>query len=212
MTTSPGLFIVLDGPDGAGKTTQAAALEAHLREAHGRETLAVREPGGTKLGEDVRRILLDPAHEAMILEAELLLYMASRAQLVKTVIAPALEGGKAVVADRYVTASLAYQGVAGGLGTEPVRSIGAFATGDLAPDLILVLDVPPETGLARGGEERDRIEARDLSYHEKVREGFLGLDRIYPGRVTVIDATRPPAEVTRDVIAAVDKLIESRDT
>jgi dTMP kinase len=159
----------------------------------------------------VRRILLDPAHEAMVLEAELLLYMASRSQLVRTVVAPALSEGKAVVADRYLTASIAYQGVAGGLGTGAVQTIGAFATGGLVPDLILVLDLPPEAGLARGGEERDRIEARDLAYHRKVREGFLGLDRVFPGRVTVIDASRDAQEVTRDVIAAVDRVIEARD-
>jgi dTMP kinase len=199
-----GLFIVLDGPDGAGKTTQARRLEEGIPARLSRPALYVREPGGTALGEAVRSILLDPIHTDMTAEAELLLYMASRSQLCRTVIEPALREGKIVVADRFLSASVAYQGVGGGLGVEPVLSIGRFATGGVLPDLILILDLPPEDGFARGSGASDRIEQRDLEYHRRVRKGFLDLPAAFPGRVEILDARLPVDELAVKVLDRVE--------
>jgi len=210
MDPEPGIFIALDGPDGAGKTTQARRLETWLARDRGLPTLCVREPGGTRLGEDVRRILLDPAHDDMTPQAELLLYMASRSQLVSSVIRPALAEGKAVVADRYLSASVTYQGVGMGLGTETVMDIGRFATGSLFPDAMILLDLPPEEGFARSSGDLDRIESRDLAYHRRVREGFLNLSGVFPAPVHVLDAAKPVDEVHMRIRGIVEGLLRSK--
>lgn len=140
--------MTLEGPDGAGKTTQAALLVEHLRAA-GHEVVALREPGGTAIGEQIRSLLIDPRHAELAPRTEMLLFAASRAQLVAEVIGPALARGRIVVCERYLDASLAYQGVARGLGVDLVRAVNDAATGGLRPDLTLLLDLDPETGLRR---------------------------------------------------------------
>ncbi|HEX8200224.1 MAG TPA: dTMP kinase [Isosphaeraceae bacterium] len=198
------MFIVLEGPDGGGKTTQAAGLVSWLR-GIGREVVACRDPGGTALGDRIRSTLLDRSAVAIGLRAEMLLYMASRAQLVEEVIRPALGAGRVVVADRYLLSNVVYQGVAGGLGAAAVWHVGAAATGGLMPDLTLLIDVPPEVARARVGPPRDRIEDRPESYRERVRRGYLEAVATYPAPIVVVDgaadagavAARLQSEVTR---------------
>src|SRR4051794_21791067 len=193
-----GLFLTLDGPDGGGKTTQAAALADWLRE-RGLEVVTCRDPGGTPLGDRLRGILLDRGTVGLALRAEMLLYMASRAQLVEEVIRPALAAGRAVVSDRYLLANVVYQGYAGGLPVDEVARVGLSATGGLVPDLTLILDVPPDVARSRVGAARDRIEDRPAAYHDKVREGFLRArsgallpPASYPAPMVVVDASADP--------------------
>ena len=181
-----GLFIALDGPDGGGKTTQAARLVDWLR-GRGREVIACRDPGGTALGDRLRAILLDRDEVEPVPWAETLLYMASRAQLVEQVIRPALEAGRDVVADRYLLANLVYQGYAGGLPMDAIWRVGEAATGGLLPNLTLLIDVPPAVAKARVGAARDRMEDRPDAFREKVRAGFLRLAEMYPSPIIVVD-------------------------
>ena len=192
--TTNGLFIALDGPDGAGKTTQAARLVAWL-EAQGLPVVACRDPGGTSLGDRVRQILLDRATGNLAVRAEMLLYMASRAQLVEEVIRPALEAGRVVVSDRYLLANVVYQGFAGDLPVEEVWSVGRAATGGLMPDLTLLIDVPPDVAQTRVGPPRDRIEDRPDAFRIRVREGFLKAAASYPAPIVIIDGSADPAAI-----------------
>ncbi|MBI4576769.1 MAG: dTMP kinase [Planctomycetes bacterium] len=194
-------MVALEGPDGAGKSTQAALLAEALRR-RGREVVSVREPGGTALGERVRAILLDPA---MVFGArsELLLFMAARAQLCDEVVAPALGAGRWVVSDRFLLSSYAYQGAGARLGGEVVASVAAVATGGLGPDLTLVLDVPPELGLSRRAVRPDRLESRPLDYHHRVREAFLAGVRALGGAAAVVDGTASEEAVAREVLRRV---------
>lgn len=166
-----GLFLALEGPDGGGKTVQAARLAAWL-ESRGLHVVTCRDPGSTELGDRLRRILLDRGSPALSMRAEMLLYMASRAQLVEQVIEPALAAGKVVVSDRFLLSNIVYQGVAGGLPVDEIRRVGLVATNGILPDLTLVLDVSLETARKRVGPARDRIEDRSDEYHALVREGF----------------------------------------
>lgn len=184
-TQTAGRFIVIDGPDGAGKSTQVARLAERIRSA-GVPVTAVRDPGGTAIGDRIRAILLDKAHEEMAVECELMLYMASRAQLVAQTVRPALAAGRCVVSDRYISSTVAYQG-AGGADPGAVRTVGEIAVGGLWPDLTLVLDVPPQLGLSRLTGEADRIEAKGRAFHQRVREMFLQQARAEPDRFEVID-------------------------
>lgn len=197
-----GRFLVLDGPDGCGKSTQAKRLVERLR-SEGRDVLHTREPGGTRTGEAIRALLLDPSRGEMTLRAELLLYMASRAQIVDEVLRPALVAGRVIVCERYLSSSIAYQGVAGGLGADEVARVGAFATGGLAPDLTVILDIDPHAGLSRVARGKDRIEGRSLAYHEAVRRGFLDLAAKDPSRYAVVDALGSEDAVAVRVWAAV---------
>jgi dTMP kinase len=194
-----GLFLTLDGPDGGGKTTQAARLADWLR-ARGFEVVTCRDPGGTAVGERIRPIILERATGHLALRAEMLLYMASRAQLVEEVIRPALESGRVVVSDRYLLANLAYQGDGGGLPVAEIAGVGRAATGGLLPDLTIVLDITPRVARPRIGPARDRIEDRPDAYHDRVRDGFLraargGPDPSYPAPIVVIDAAADPDTV-----------------
>jgi dTMP kinase len=168
-----GFFLVFEGPEGSGKSTQVARLARRFKEA-GYEPVVTREPGGTPAGDAIRRVILDPGLTMNAL-AEFLLYSASRAQHVEEVIRPALEAGKLVICDRFTAASLAYQGYGRGLDLDFVAGLSHMVTGGLKPDLTILLDLEIERGLARVAERgaSDRLEQADLDFHERVREGFL---------------------------------------
>ena len=198
MTPPRGLFVCLDGPDGGGKTTQAARLVDWLR-GRGFDVVACRDPGGTPLGDRLRSILLDRGEVEPCLRSEMLLYMASRAQLVDAVIRPALDAGKVVVSDRYLLANVAYQGYAGGLPVAEVWEVGRAATGGLMPHLTLLLDVPIEVALARVGQARDRMEDRPDTYRAAVRLGFAAAASDYPAPIRLIDASGDPDTVAHQI-------------
>jgi dTMP kinase len=206
----PGLFLALDGPDGGGKTTQAARLVEWLRRG-GREVVACRDPGGTPLGDRLRGILLDRAEVPFGTRAEMLLYMASRAQLVEEVIEPALAAGKVVVSDRYLLANVVYQGHAGGLPAEQVWRVGLAATGGRMPDLTLVLDVPAEVASARIGSPRDRMEDRGEAFRRKVRSGFLRELKTYPAPSRLIDASGDADDVAAKIQGEVARVLALRE-
>jgi dTMP kinase len=182
-------FISLDGLDGTGKSTQCRLLAAWLR-GRGHAVTECTDPGSTPAGDVIRALLLHHRHE-MSLACEALLFMASRAQLTDAIIRPALEAGRAVVADRFLLANVAYQGHAGGLNPEQLWQVGRLATGGLEPDLTLVLDMPVEQALARRHGPADRVESRDVAYHTRVRAGFLAEAQRRPERIQVVDASQP---------------------
>ncbi|KRT75721.1 MAG: tmk, thymidylate kinase, dTMP kinase [Armatimonadetes bacterium CSP1-3] len=211
-----GFFITLEGPDGAGKGTQGRRLVEHLRRA-AVDVLNPREPGGTSIGERIRRVLLDDTHREMAPETEMLLFAASRAQFVREVVRPALARGTTVLSERYVDASLAYQGFGRGLDVALVRTVNDVATGGLLPDLTLLLDIDPPVGLERvqaagraGAAGGDRLEQETLAFHQRVRAGFLQLARESPKRFVVIDAQGDVERVHREVVRAVDGLLAGR--
>ena len=193
-----GLFIALEGGEGAGKTTQARMLAIWLRE-QGFDVITTREPGATKVGMRLRALLLDTAHAGMSPRAEALMYAADRAEHVTSVINPALERGAVVITDRYTDSSLAYQGAARGLRSEDVAWLSHWATDGLTPDLTILLDLAPQAGLGRRASSADRLEAEPAEFHERVRAGFLSLARNEPARYLVLDATRPAAELTQEI-------------
>lgn len=200
-----GKFIVLDGGDGCGKSTQAAMLREYIS-SQGVEAVAFRDPGGTEIGEKIRDILLDPGHHKMGVGAELLLYMAARAQLWEECIGPALAEGKCVVMDRWLSSTCAYQGYAGGAGIERVLKIAADSLERVWPDVVIVLDVDLETAAARMDRELDRMEQKGDEYHEKVRQGFLKLKDMQEC-VSVVDATKEIGEVHSAVLEIVNKVL-----
>lgn len=191
------MFVSLEGPDGVGKTTQVALLVERLR-AEGRDVLQCREPGGTELGERVRSLLLD-GDVAIADRAEAMLFAAARAQIAEEVIGPALAAGRWVVCDRYLDSSIVYQGMARGLGVEPIRDASVFATNGLLPDRTIVLH-----GVDRRGDEPDRIEAAGEDFHRRVAEGFIDLAGLFPERVRLVDARGERDEVADRVRAALD--------
>ncbi len=204
-----GKFISFEGSEGCGKSTQIRRFVEWLREG-GREAIVTREPGGTLVGERIRHLLQhDPAAEALSPESELLLFAASRAQLVREVVLPALAAGKWVVADRFFDSTTVYQGVGRGLGTEAVRSINEFAVGAAVPDLTFLLDLDAATGHARAvaasGERRDRMEDQPLAFFEAVRRGYLDLAAAEPDRIAVIDASATVDEVFASLVRAFEE-------
>jgi dTMP kinase len=200
-----GLFISLDGMDGAGKSTQCRLLADWLR-AQGRVVVVCHDPGGTDLGQRLRDILLN-YRGAMALSAEALLFMASRAQLVGDVIQPALADGQVVICDRFLLANVVYQGHAGGLDTAQLWSVGLFATGGLEPDFTFVLDLPVETAFARRRESADRMESRGPEYFARVRAGFLAEVRRRPECLAVIDGSAAVDIVQAQLRAGVAQLL-----
>lgn len=183
-----GRFIVVDGPDGAGKSTQIHLLAQWLGE-QGVPLTQVRDPGGTAIGDRIREILLDKRHGEMAVECELMLYMASRAQLVRQIIRPALAQGRCVLADRYISSTIAYQG-AGGADVDAIRRVADVAVGGLWPDLTIVLDIESEEGLRRAhrGVGHDRMELKGLEFHRKVRQGFAAQAHAQADCFRVVDA------------------------
>jgi dTMP kinase len=207
-----GWFITIEGPEGAGKTTQAAALAKHLVDA-GLDVHVTREPGGTWLGERLREVLLARTDSAAATDplTDALLFNAARRQLVTEVIRPALDAGRTIVCARFADSTLAYQGFGGGVPLERLLALEATATDGLRPDLTILLDLPVEAGLARKAPgDVTRFEAEfDLAFHSRVREGFLALAAAEPGRFAVVDASGPTAEVAAAGVAALDRLLGS---
>ena len=197
-----GRLYVIDGPDGAGKTTQVARVAAYLRE-RGREVLVLREPGGTPVGEAIRDVLLDPETD-LTATAEMVLYQAARAQLVEAVVRPALEAGTDVVLDRFTYSTVAYQAFGLGLDADAVRQVAEVVTGGLRPERVFILDLDPETGLERLQGDRDRIEGRPLDFHRRVREGFLAEAERLGEDAVVVDATRSMDDVTQAILSQVE--------
>ena len=200
--SSRGLFITVEGIDGCGKSTQARLIAAAL-EAAGHDVLRLREPGGVKISEQIRAILLDPANAEMGDVCELLLYEAARAQLVHQVIRPALAAGKTVVCDRFYDSTTAYQAFADGLDRNMVSQANELAVDGCRPDLTLVFDLPVEDALRRrsGREAEDRLELKGLEFQERVAAGFRAVAADEPDRVKLIDAGGPIAEVFSGVAA-----------
>lgn len=210
-------FITFEGIEGSGKTSVSKEVCRSLESA-GIGLVHTREPGGTAVSEAIRRLLLDPGRTEMDPRAELFLYLASRAQLVSEVIRPALAAGNSVVCDRYIDASVAYQGWARGLGEELVSGLNAAAVGDAVPDRTFLLDVAVAEGFARGPERReadgtaarDRLERENALFHERVREGYLRLAKREERRIIVIDASRPLEEVVRAILGNLEGLFGVR--
>lgn len=209
-----GLLITFEGPEGAGKTTQARELCTYL-EGKNYHPIYIREPGGTKLGEEVRRVLLYTHNLAIDERAELMLFLACRAQISGEVIAPSLEAGKIVVMDRFIDSSEAYQGWGRGIGSEEVRKLNDFATGGIKPTLTFLLDVDPDVGFRR--KERvtpgqvDRLEREDDEFHRRVREGYLRIARREPERVKLIETENKTVEEVHSIVVKyVDSLLKAR--
>lgn len=182
-----GLFITFEGPEGAGKSTQARLLAEWLR-GQGREVVLTREPGGTQLGQEIRHLLLHQGQ--MCAEAEYLLYSADRAEHMQTLIRPALQQGQVVLCDRWLDSSLAYQGYGRGLDLGWLRAVAQGATQGIRPHKTFLFDLPPEVGLKRF-EGRDRLEREPLEFHRRVRQGYLELAQAEPERFVILDATQP---------------------
>ncbi len=202
---APGAFIVFEGGEGAGKSTQAAAL-AELLQARGRSVVRTREPGGTPAAEAIRAILLDPAFAGLDDRAEALLFAAARGDHAQRVIRPALRRGDVVVCDRFMDSSMAYQGIARGLGADVVANLSLWATDGLIPDLTVVMDIDPQVGLGRVSSP-DRLESEPLEWHRRVREGFVEIARRDPRRYLVLDAGRPPEDLATEIAQVVDALL-----
>ena len=211
------LFITFEGGEGSGKTTQIRLLHAYLRD-QGHQVLLTREPGGTAIGDQIRQVLLSSENISMVPEAETLLFSASRAQLVREVIRPALAAGFIVISDRYADSTLAYQGYGLGLDLPTLLTITRFAIGDLWPDLTIYLDLEVEEGLrrkriaAQATGEWNRLDQKALAYHRRVREGYHALARREPERWLVLDATRPVEALQADIRQAVNILLKERGT
>ena len=204
-----GLFITVEGGDGAGKTTQLEFIRRFFKE-QGADVIFTREPGGTPIGEKIRGIILDRENREMGDMTETLLYAASRAQLIHQVIGPALERGKIVVCDRYVDSSIAYQGYGRGLG-DSVAAINSYAIGGVMPDLTLLLLVDPDRGQDRINRGKDRLEEAGDAFHRRVYEGYLALMERFPERIVGIDGSRSIEEVSEDIASALTRLLMTRD-
>jgi dTMP kinase len=210
------LFITFEGPDGSGKSTQIDLTAAYLQ-GLGYEVLRTREPGGTAIGDRIRQVLHDVVHNEMAAQTEVLLYSASRAQLVQQVILPQLKRGGVVLCDRYADSTYAYQGYGRQLDFEVVRLITKFATQDLKPDITIYLDVEVEQGLSRkvaassaGQGEWNRMDRLELSFHQRVRAGYLEMAQLEPERWLIVDATGPVNEVQQAICERLAVVLRQR--
>lgn len=205
----PGLFVVFEGGDGAGKSTQCRLLAEALR-TRGHRIVLTREPGGTALGETIREVLLGPDSAGMVARTEALLFAAARAQHAAELIRPAMARGEVILSDRYLESSVAYQGAARGLGEQEVAQVSLWGTEYLVPDLTVVLDVAPALGLKRAG-DANRMEAEPREFHAAVRACFLRRAAAAPGRYLVVAGDRPPGEIATTVLAKVLPLLGGPD-
>lgn len=211
-----GLFITFEGPDGAGKTTQLERLASFL-ESKNIDIVRTREPGGTKISDQIRHIILHPEHKEMAEETEILLYAASRAQHVNEKIKPALQAGKVVLSDRFADASVAYQGYGLGFGEKVIQQVNQLATGGLSPDRTYLIDLSPEEGRARMEmrqhtefkQDLDRIEQKDLTYHRQVRRGFQQLAQQH-SRILLIDGTQTMEQIHEIIIKDITTWLETK--
>ena len=203
------MFITLEGPEGSGKTSQLAQFADFLRE-QGYEVVTTREPGGTSIGDQIRQVLVSMDNKSLHPRTEILLFLSARAQLVEELIKPSLENGKIVVCDRYGDSTLAYQGYGHGLPLETLREMLRFATDGLVPDLTLYLDIEVEKGLLRKkkGQEWNRLDAYEVEFHRRVRNGYLALAEAEPERWRVIDASQSKQAVQQDMRAATKAALE----
>jgi len=201
-----GILITFEGPEGGGKSLQIKKLGEYLKNK-GFRVLTLREPGQTKIGEKIRQILLDPKNKNLVLQAEALLFEASRAQLVEEIIKPALAAGKIVLLDRFFDSTTAYQGYGRGLPVEKIEMLNDFTTGGLQPDLTILLDLEVEEGLKRREKsgKKDRIDEEDLKFHRRVRKGYLKMAANEPERWRIVDASRSPEEVFKEIKKAVEE-------
>lgn len=195
------MFITLEGPDGSGKTTQVPALAEYLRQ-QGYDIVTTREPGGTRIGDEIRRTVLSLRSEGMNPRTEILLFLAARAQIVEEVIRPALQRGAVVISDRYGDSTLAYQGYGGGADLDTLRQLLRFATAQLQPDFTILFDLDPAEGIRRRqncGGEWNRLDANPQEYHARVRQGYLELAAAEPQRWAVLDAAQAQERVQADL-------------
>jgi dTMP kinase len=209
MAVKKGCMIVCDGGNGAGKSTVLKAIEAHLQ-AQGHDVVMTREPGGTAIGEKIREILLDPDCKEMCDVTELMLFAAARAQHVREKIIPAVHAGKIVVSDRFDSATVSFQHYARGLPLALIRQLNDIAIDGFKPDVTIILDLDPETGLQRVGSRGsalDRMESETLDFLRNARKGYLEQAQDDPGRFVVIDAAQPLEKVISETIGAVDKIV-----
>ena len=204
------LFITIEGGEGGGKTTMIGRLASYLQN-NSIPYLITREPGGIEIAEKIRSVILDPEHKAMDARTEALLYAAARRQHLAEKVEPALAEGLTVLCDRFVDSSLVYQGLGRGIGIEEVWKINQFAINGRMPDLTIVLDIDPEVGISRimanDKREVNRLDMESLEFHKKVREGYRIVAERDPGRIKVIDASRPPAQVEKDMIRVLESAL-----
>jgi dTMP kinase len=196
-------FITFDGPEGCGKSTHSKQVVEYLK-SKGKDVVYTREPGGTKIGEAIRGLLLDQRNKGMAVLAEAFLYLAARAQIVDEVILPALKKGKIVICDRFQDATIVYQGYAGGLDIDMLNKLGEMATGGLKPNLTISLDIDTKLGLTRAG-YKDRMEKKSIAFHKKVREGYLALAKKEPNRVKVVEVKDTIYKTQETIRKIVDK-------
>ena len=204
-----GIFISMEGPDGSGKSTQIELLKKYFSEK-GYEIIITREPGGTKISEAIREIILNKEYTEMSYMTEALLYASARAQLVSEVIKPALEAGKAVISDRFVDSSAVYQGMARGLGVENVYKINEFALQGIMPELTIHLDLPAEVGISRKNDQKelDRMELEAIDFHERVAEGYRKLAALSPERIYTIDATQTIEVIHKKIVDKLETILK----
>jgi len=201
-----GKFITFEGPEGCGKSTQSGLLYKYLKK-NGHRVVYLREPGGVKISEKIRKILLDAKNSGMSSECEMLLYMASRAQVVTDIIRPALEKGRIVICDRFLDSTVAYQGYGLGVDIALIKRIGVFATSGKVPDLTILLDLPVEKGLTHRKFKEDRIELRSLDYHRRVRNGYLDIARKEPARVKIVKVEKDKSKTQKSIRKLIERYV-----